>query len=251
MKNELITFMILLSSSAFGAARDWQSHYEPIQEADIPCRVMQPLDFDAGQKYPVILSLHGAGGKGADNKKQLKAWNQQLADETLRKQFPCYVVTPQSPGLWNAESFTAIQAIIAKLPSVDTDKIYVLGHSMGGHGTYIYIQLDPDYFAAAAPSAGSGLKTTEPFIDAKKIKGIPIWAFHGDKDGLCPLEKQQKIFDEMKVLGGTMKLTIWNGDKHGVSGKFIPGAENGTTLYSSDLCDKEPDFMTWLFNQKR
>ncbi|MDP7288428.1 MAG: dienelactone hydrolase family protein, partial [Phycisphaerae bacterium] len=129
--------------------------------------------------------------------------------------------------------------------------IGVAGHSMGGHGTYILIQLAPDYFAAAAPSAGSGLRRTEKFIDASVIKDIPIWAFHGDKDGVCPFEKDQKIFDEVKKLGGNMKLTKWKGDKHGVSGKFIPGADNGETQPSGKRCDSEPIFLKWLFKQKR
>src|SRR5210317_750709 len=110
---------------------------------------------------------------------------------------------------------------------------------MGGHGTYIFIQLDPSYFAAAAPSAGSGLKRTEDFIDASKIKDLPIWAFHGDKDGVCPIEKDRKVFEEMKKIGGNMKLTTFVGDNHGISGKMIPGAKNGTTEFSSDRCDKE------------
>ena len=116
---------------------------------------------------------------------------------------------------------------------------------MGGHGTYIFIQIAPDYFAAAAPSAGSGLRRTEKFIDASKIKDVPIWAFHGDNDRVCPIEKDQKVFNEMKRLNGIMKFTIWKGDKHAVSGKFIPGADNGTTYTSSDRCNKESDFLTW------
>jgi predicted peptidase len=122
---------------------------------------------------------------------------------------------------------------------------------MGGHGTYIFIQLDPGYFAAAAPSAGSGRRTSEKFINPATIKDLPIWAFHGDKDGVCPIAKDREVLDEMKKLGGTMKLTTWAGDKHAVSGKMIVGAENGSTETSGDRCDKEPDFMTWLFKQKR
>lgn len=48
-----------------------------------------------------------------------------------------------------------------------------------------------------------------------------------------------------------MKLTTWVGDNHGVSGKMIPGAGNGKTEFSGDRCNKEPDFMTWLFSQSR
>ena len=240
--------------SGLGAAHAqgrWDNLYEPQVFEGMPCRVMKPLAFDAGNSYPVIVSLHGAGGKGKNNNKQLKDWNRQLAEESRRKEFPCYVVAPQAAELWNADHLKKIQALIKTLPSVDMDRIYIMGHSMGGHGTYIFIQLAPDYFAAAAPSAGSGLKRTEKFIDPAKIKNVPIWAFHGDKDGVCPIDKDLAVLDEMKKLNGNMKLTIWAGGNHGVSDRMIAGGNNGTTEYSSDRCDREPDFMTWLFKQKR
>ena len=243
--------VIMLANSVHADEESWRDLYKPSAFDDMPCRVMTPLSFDPDQKYPVIISLHGAGGKGINNKKQLKEWNLQIADEQRRKDFPCYVVAPQTDQLWNSDHLQKIKRIIDTLPSTDMDRIYILGHSMGGHGTYIFTQLDPDFFAAAAPSAGSGLRRTEPFIDPEKIKDLPIWAFHGDKDGVCPIEKDQVVFDEMKRLGGNMKFTIWQGDNHGVSGKFIPGAENGMTYTSSERCDSEPDFLKWLFAQSK
>jgi predicted peptidase len=250
---KLISFCLafFLTASAANTAERWDAPYEPQVFEGLPCRVMKPIDFDSKQTYPVILSLHGGGGKGTNNDKQLKDWNRQLLEEQRRKDFPCYVVAPQAAELWNAEHLEKIKALIKGLPSVDMDRIYIMGHSMGGHGTYIFIQLDPGYFAAAAPSAGSGLKSTEKFIDPAKIKDIPIWAFHGELDGVCPIANDQEVLAEMKKLGGNMKLTTWAGDNHGVSGKFIPGAYNGTTEFSGERCDKERYFMTWLFNQKR
>jgi predicted peptidase len=242
---------VLLTGYAANAAERWDAPYEPQVFEGMPCRVMHPLEFDSRRRYPVIVSLHGGGGKGTNNKKQLKDWNRQLAEEQRRKDFPCYVLAPQAAELWNAAHLKKIKALIKGLPSVDMDRIYILGHSMGGHGTYIFSQLDPNYFAAAAPSAGSGLKRTEDFIDPAKIKDLPIWAFHGDQDGVCPIDRVQQVFDAMKKLGGNMKFTIWQGDKHGVSSKMILGSENGTTHVSGDRCDKEPDFMTWLFAQSR
>ena len=243
--------MIALVAFPTFAQENWRSLYEPQIFQEMPCRVMKPLSFDASQSYPVIVSLHGAGGRGKNNDKQLKDWNKQLAEKQRREDFPCYVVAPQAEELWNAEHLGKIQALIKTLASVDMNRIYIMGHSMGGHGTYIFIQLAPDYFAAAAPSAGSGLKRTEYFIDASKIKDIPIWAFHGDKDKVCPFEKDWKVFNEIKGLRGNMKLTTWLGDNHGVSGKMIVGAENGTTDLSSERCSKETDFTTWLFAQSR
>ena len=242
---------LLFAGHATSAGERWNALYEPQVVEGMPCRVMKPLGFDSKKGYPVIVSLHGAGGKGTNNDKQLKDWNKQLAEARRRKDFPCYVVAPQAAGMWNAEHLEKLKALIKRLPSVDMDRIYIMGHSMGGHGTYILIQLDPDYFAAAAPSAGSGRRRSREFIDPAKIKDLPIWAFHGGKDGICPIEKDQAVLAEMKKLGGNMKFTTWAGDRHAVSGKMIVGADNGTTEFSSDRCDKEPDFMTWLFKQKR
>lgn len=246
----LVFFQLLQAQgqrSSSGAA--WMDLYEPQSGAGIPYRLMKPFEYDPDESYPVIVSLHGGGGRGSDNVKQLKVWNQQLADEERRKDFPCYVLAPQSTELWNEGHLNEIKAIIAKLPAVDQDRIYVMGHSMGGHGINILLQVDPHYFAAAAPSAGTGRTGDEDFIEAELIKDIPVWAFHGDKDTVCPIEPQKTLFAEMQALGGNMKLTTFAGDGHGISGKFITGADNGTTQSASDRCDSEADFMTWLFSQ--
>jgi predicted peptidase len=116
-------------------------------------------------------------------------------------------------------------------------------HPGAFHGSYILIQIAPDYFTAAAPSAGNGLHTTEPFITASVIKDVPIWAFHGDNDRFCPVKRDQELFAEMKELGGNMKLTRWKGDGHGVAEKMIAGSDNGTTEISSERCDPEPVFL--------
>ena len=232
-------------------SEDWVDLYEPHVDGEMSYRLMKPMVFDSNKRYPVIVSLHGGGGRGADNRKQLRDWNKLLADKQRRSDHPCYVLAPQTTRLWNASDLKNIKRVIAALPSVDMDRIYILGHSMGGHGTYILIQIDSSYFAAAAPSAGSGLHKTGEFIDASLIKDVPIWSFHGDKDKVCPIERDQKLFAEMKKLGGNMKFTTWAGDRHGVAKKMITGSDNGTTQLSSDRCDGETGFMKWLFAQKR
>ncbi len=232
-------------------SEDWVDLYEPHVDGEMSYRLMKPMGFDSNKRYPVIVSLHGGGGRGADNRKQLRDWNKILADKQRRSDHPCYVLAPQTTRLWNASDLKNIKRVIAALPSVDMDRIYILGHSMGGHGTYILIQIDSSYFAAAAPSAGSGLHKTGEFIDASLIKDLPIWSFHGDKDKICPIERDQKLFAEMKKLGGNMKFTTWAGDRHGVAKKMITGSDNGTTQLSSDRCDGETGFMKWLFAQKR
>lgn len=216
---------------------------------DMPYRIMNPINFNPDENYPVIISLHGGASRGTDNLKQFRKWNQVLATEQNRIDYQCYVLVPQVNELWNEVHLSSIKDIIKDLPSVDMSRIYILGHSMGGRGTYIMTQIDPDYFAAAAASAGSGRLEAEKFIDVSVIKDIPFWIFHGDQDTTCPIEKDQKVFAEMQKVGGNMKFTTWEGDGHGVSVKFVAGSDNGHTQFSSNRCDPEPVFLTWLFKQ--
>ena len=55
------------------AVEEWvvQLH-EPHMYNDMPYRIMKPLNFDSNKKYPLIVSLHGGGGRGSDNLKLRK-----------------------------------------------------------------------------------------------------------------------------------------------------------------------------------
>lgn len=230
-----------------GAAA-WIESYAPHADEEMPYRLMRPIAVDDGKLYPVIVSLHGGAGRGTDNRRQLRVWNRLLADEARRKQYPSYVLAPQSTRLWDAAHLEKIKAIVAALPAADLDRVYLLGHSMGGHGSFVLLQIDPGYFAAAAPSAGTGRGQDEQFIDASLIKDVPVWAFHGDGDTVAPYERAEKLFAAMTRLGGNMKLTTWVGDAHSVAAKMIAGGDNGSTKCASDRCDAEPEMLRWLFS---
>ena len=68
----------------------------------VPYRFFQPPALNRGgsEKYPLILSLHGAGGKGSDNLKSLRTWNGVLSEPSFQKNYPCFVVAPQSRSYW-------------------------------------------------------------------------------------------------------------------------------------------------------
>ena len=66
-------------------------------------RLMKPKGNETSKRYPVIVSLHGGGGRGTDNRKQLKPWNEHLADEQNRRDYPGYVLAPQATELWGEE----------------------------------------------------------------------------------------------------------------------------------------------------
>ena len=124
-------------------SEDWVKLYEPNVYNEMPYRLMKPIDFDPKKRYPIIVSLHGGAGRGTDNRKQLRPWTRPLAEEQMRTDYPSYVLAPQVSRMWDAENLQKIKDLVAELPSVDMDRIYALGHSMGGTGSICSCKLIP------------------------------------------------------------------------------------------------------------
>ena len=108
-----------------------------------------PADGDGGKAYPLVLSLHGAGVEATS---QAAAY----APKTW-----CDVVCPTNrrPYGFDWEDWGRLDAMevlddaLLHLQS-DRSRVYLTGHSMGGHGAWSLGTLYPDRFAAIAPSAG-------------------------------------------------------------------------------------------------
>ncbi|MDH3583032.1 MAG: alpha/beta fold hydrolase, partial [Phycisphaerae bacterium] len=123
--------------------------------------VLSP-NADPGTKLPLLIYLHGAGGRGKDIAKVrgqvMGVWR---GIQKFRKS-PCIVVAPQclrtaKDGLhstWTAEDLDVLlQHLKATLP-IDHTRIYLTGNSMGGYGTWAWGAHSPQHFAAIAPISG-------------------------------------------------------------------------------------------------
>ena len=266
--------------------------YEARTFNGMPYRLMKPIDLadNLEKTYPLILSLHGAGGRGNDNKKNLRPWNVTMAEESLRRKHPCFVVVPQTEAPWTVPGsmpevtdeeiatypevwqkwleqrrqqmrdgvegeLDKVFALLNELYTefkIDQGRVYVLGHSMGGSGTWTAIYEQPERFAAAIPTAGG----FPPWRDANRIVDVPVWAFHGDQDPVVPVEFTRYVFEQLKLVGGNMKYTELKGVKHNSSAAAFVYTGDDTerglvTQYTNDLCDRTPDVWDWLFAQKR
>ena len=71
---------------------------EPRTFQDLPYRLMKPIDLvdHPERAYPLVLSLHGWNGRGFTNRGNLESWNRVMAEEEWRRDYPCFVVAPQS-----------------------------------------------------------------------------------------------------------------------------------------------------------
>jgi len=163
------------------------------------------------KRWPLMLFLHGAGERGDDLNKVKVHGPPKIVEK--QKDFPFIVVSPQCPeGDWWTEKtemlINLLDDIVANY-DVDTERIYLTGLSMGGYGSWALASEYPERFAAVVPICGGGNR-----IMAIKLKDVPIWAFHGAKDSVVPVEESKELVEAINARGGNAKLTIYPDANH-------------------------------------
>ena len=94
---------------------------------------------------------------------------------------------------------------------IDSDRVYLTGHSMGGFGTLSIAMNHPELFAAIAPVAGGVVSPA----GLPKIARIPQLLVHGDADRTVPVERSRTIVAAGKKLGAEVKYIEVPGGDHG------------------------------------
>lgn len=218
----------------------------------MPVRVWrnyQPSDLPV----PVVVMLHGSGECGQDNAKQLAAFapihRQALIDEDLP---PALYLVPQCTqrNAWvRSIAFTAdykaprypapalrtLKEYLDRLVAegvADPDRLYLIGLSLGGFGTWDAIQRWPTYFAAAVPICGGGSVQEE---QVKNATTTAVWAFHGEVDANVPVDCSRRMVAALTKAGATPKYTEYPKSGHNIWSRVF----------------QDTAMLKWLFRQRR
>jgi predicted peptidase len=218
----------------------------------MPYRLFRP---DARGRMPLVLYLHGSGGLGSDNVKQMGLGNifgtRVWALPDNQKTFPCYVLAPQTdrgwmrygapspgdsvarlvPGLGDGArvAFEIVDALRREL-DIDERRIYITGQSMGGGGVWHMTAHRPHFFAAAAVCCGSA--TNERAVQSAPT---PVWNFHGDADRSVPLSVSRDRIAMLRKAGRHPLHTEYAGVGHNVW----------------EWAYTEPALVRWMFSKRR
>ena len=243
-----LLILILIAVLAAGQNREEilaAKVYKGSQGQSMPYRLYVPENYDKRKMYPLVLYLHGGGGRGDDNRKQMEGGNGYIVDllvaRSSQAKNPAIVAVPQSPGegwvgydsITPTRYLSLVLELISDLEnsySIDVNRRYVLGQSMGGFGTFAIISLKPNMFAAAVPVCGGGDES-----NAGKIAQIPIWIFHGEKDETVSVERSRSMVAALTRAGGKPRYTEYKGEGHLIWTRVV----------------KEPELLPWMFSQKR
>jgi len=187
---------------------------------------------DNEARLPFILFLHGAGERGSDNVAQTKVGLPVLMQTLKSAGLEHYVLwAPQCPTDqrwtyvdWKAVVHTmkknptwpmevlmhGIDSLVANSTMIDTTRMYIVGLSMGGYGTWEYIARQPYRFASAMPVCGGG-----DIAQTKNNTQTAVWAFHGKADNVVPYENSVRMVNATKKVNRNVHLISYPNVKHG------------------------------------
>jgi predicted peptidase len=140
-----------------------------------------------------------------------------------QRRHPTYVLAAQlpqgeqwgAPGLdalsSHAETLVQLIAALTREFSLDPDRVYLTGQSLGGGGAGDIISKRPDLFAAAVPLCGVGNPSR-----VAAARRLAIWAFHGAQDPLVPVTASRDLVAALRAVGSPVKYTEYPDVEHDV-----------------------------------
>ena len=173
-----------------------------------------PQEYTPDRQWPIVVFLHGAGERGNDGVTPTTVGlGPFLKDQSLA--WPFLALFPQCEDMesrvldsWNPDRpdgqrvYSILKAVEDEY-SIDQERRILTGWSMGGYGTWLVAAAQPDMWAAVLPVSGGANPET-----AAKLKDVPVWAIHGQRDNVVRPSSARAAIDALQAADGSAWLTI-------------------------------------------
>lgn len=187
----------------------------------------------------VLLSLHGAG---VDCLSQAQAYG---------KKSGWWILAPQNRRPFGfdwqdwgrTDAYEALDSVFGNVRV--TLRVFLAGHSMGGHGAWHLAANDPDRFLAVAPSAGwasfdsyggrpdGELRELWHAADAASdtlalldnLAEVPVYVLHGEEDTNVPVTEARTLVEGLRERSAPVQVHYEPGAGHWWDRRKEPGAD--------------------------
>jgi pimeloyl-ACP methyl ester carboxylesterase len=175
-----------------------------------PYRILIPASYDGSKPLPLLVALHGMGG---DENSMFDGYHEALKREAERVGF--IVACPKgrdTASMYRGSAEQDVVDVIALMERdyrIDSKRVYLMGHSMGGYGTWSVAMDHPDLFAALGPISGGG--DTNGLV---RIKTVPEYVVHGDNDKTVNVSQSRRMVEAGKKLDMNITYVEVPGGSH-------------------------------------
>jgi predicted peptidase len=192
-----------------------------------------PADSILNSKPPILIFLHGRSLSG-DNLETVKGYG-IITEIVDGRKIPAIVVAPQVPKGkgWEPDKVLEVIEYVQKNYTTDSNRLYVVGMSLGGYGVLHFVGKYFDKVAGAIALCGGG-----NLSDACNLSKVNLWIQHGRLDKAVPFSESENLVNAIrKCDNGGSKLIFTIYDNYG----------------HSELahCFRQNEFYDWLFKQRR
>jgi len=235
LAREIIGFVKRMNIGLTGDAAQWETYRNRrrslvlafISENDNTLqhyRLNLPQNWQSTQVYPMIVNLHGAGNPHPlnDVASSFDSLTTALPKNSFPGEFDTFVLYPWGRGNqgyrdWAQDDVWEAIDAVKKRFKIDENRVYLMGHSMGGGGTWAIGLRTPDRWAAIAICAGGPWSTPLGVGIEANASGLPVRILHGDRDNAVSVKAAYRMDQELRENGQTPDLVIAEGEGHQLS----------------------------------
>ncbi|WJJ95726.1 hypothetical protein [Algibacter luteus] len=228
--------------------------------------VRRPEGFGTdGKQYPILVFLHGVGNRGnsANNPDDLNKVDQGAAIRAIKlglwsPKVALPVFAPQTSANWEGDELKKfIEYLIDTYPNaINTNRIYLSGFSMGGYGTWTYLNsfsYDASLIAAAVSLAGT-VDVNDTKIEGLKL--MPFWMFHGQRDPTLPVSRSTSVANKFEAQypdQNHQKITVFTQDDFDGQYHRIDHGVYDQTFWDKNQTGEvfDVDIVNWMLQYKR
>ncbi|HET6204447.1 MAG TPA: alpha/beta hydrolase-fold protein [Planctomycetota bacterium] len=203
----------------------------------------------------LFLGLHGGGAGAGSADEAMGPWNGAISGKGWLAVYP--EVLEKTAAAWGdepTEKFVLeLIETMKRTFKVDTNRIFLGGHSMGGYGTWTIGGRHADLFAGLL--AFSGAPT--PYVDADKkvvaikegvipnLRNLPIWSYHSKDDPNVGVEATQAAIAELKRLAAEHGGYEHTYDEVDLRGHEFPNPVPPLEWIAKRVRDPRPKKVVW------
>jgi predicted peptidase len=205
---------------------------------ELPYCVFVSSSVSPDRKAPLVVSLHGLGvgpgfmcqGRALDLAEEggyilvapmgynTGGWYGSPVIAMGGRGGAAATAPPANLAELSAKDVRNVLDIIRREFNVDENRTYLMGHSMGGAGTYFLGSKYAQEWAAIAPIAPAAFMMTEnraAILQPLRAANVPIFVTTGDADELIPVATTRTWVETIRELGITHEYKEYPGVTHG------------------------------------